>query len=266
MPEIHIAGNSASLAHQAADIFVDIANKAIREKGSCLVALSGGSTPKALYSLLASVEYTSKIDWPEVNFFFGDERNVPDDDPRSNYRMARETLFEPLQINESNVTPWITELGSPPDVAEMYELAIKMAIDPALDPARDVAEEGAAENTIQAHRVLPELDLVLLGLGLDGHTASLFPNTKALRENEKLAVANWVPQMDEYRFTMTFPLINNAANIMFLVSGSEKAETLKDVLEGEYRPDDLPAQRIKPAHGELIWMLDEASAALLARQ
>ena len=265
MPEIHIAGNSASLAHKAADIFVDIANSAIRDKGSFSVSLSGGTTPKALYSLLASAEYNSKIDWSKVNFFFGDERNVPDDDARSNYRMARETLFEPLQINESNVTTWITELGSPPDVAEMYELAIKMAFDPTLDPASDAAEEEAPDKTIQSHRGLPEFGLVLLGLGADGHTASLFPHTTALNENNRLAVANWVPQMDEYRFTMTFPLINNAANIMFLVSGTEKAATLKDVIEGAYRPDVLPAQRVKPGHGELIWMLDEAAAALLKR-
>ncbi len=269
MQKICIAENPESLAHQAADIFVDIANSTIRNsKGHFSVALSGGSTPKALYSLLASDEYSSKVDWSKVRFFFGDERNVPDDDARSNYRMARETLFEPLQINESNVSTWITELGPPDEVAEMYELAIRMAFDHTLDPARNFTDGWAAEILAASQTMkdgLPEFDLILLGLGADGHTASLFPHTKALDENEKLAVANWVPQMDEHRFTMTFPLINNAANVMFLASGNEKAEAVKNIIEGEFLPDDLPAQHVKPVRGKLIWMLDASSAALLHR-
>ena len=266
MPDIRIARDPEALARQAAAGFVDLADKAIRDKGSFNVSLSGGSTPKALYSLLASAENCERVKWSRVRFFFGDERNVPADDEKSNYRMAREALFEPLQINESNVINWITELGSPQHVAEMYDLAIQMAFDAKLDPARNVSDddtEAVNDDPPFQENILPRFDLVLLGLGTDGHTASLFPHTKALNDNNRLAAENWVPQMGEFRFTMTFPLINNAANVMFLVSGGDKAVMVREVVSGEYRPDDLPAQRVDPANGELIWLIDEPAAALL---
>jgi 6-phosphogluconolactonase len=266
MPDFRIAEDSEALARQAAIAVAGLADKAIRNKGTFTVSLSGGSTPKALYTLLASLEYRDKVDWSRVYFFFGDERNVPSDDERSNYRMVRKALLEPLSINESNVINWITELGSPQHVAEMYDLAIKMAFEPTLDPARNAGDQEAdGENGDPAspNNAIPAFDLFLLGLGADGHTASLFPNTKALQETKRLAVENWVPQMDEFRFTMTFPVINSAANVMFLVSGSNKAQMVREINSGEYRPDELPAQRVRPVNGKLIWMLDKPAAAHL---
>jgi 6-phosphogluconolactonase len=241
---IKVFHNIEELNNFAAEKFVEIANEAIEKQGQFAVALAGGSTPKSLYKLLASDEFRNKIDWSRTFFFFGDERNVLPDDAESNFRMANENLFEPLKINDQNIFRWQTELENAEIIAENYENSIKDFF-------------KLAENDF------PEFDLILLGMGADGHTASLFPNTEALSNAENIAVANKVEKLDTTRLTLTLPTINNAANIIFLVAGEDKAEALREVLEGESAPEKYPSQNIKPTNGELFWLLDKNVAKSL---
>jgi 6-phosphogluconolactonase len=231
---IKIVPNSAGLFNVAAEKFVEIANAAIAERGKFIVALAGGSTPKELYKLLA----TKNLAWNNVVFFFGDERNVPVNSDDSNYKMANETLFKPLNIGEENIYRWQTELESPEIIAADYAEKI--------------------------NNIAPTFDLILLGMGSDGHTASLFPHTKALGEIDKTATENWVEKLNTWRFTITFKTINTARNIIFLIKGADKAQVLRDVLHGEFNPVELPSQNIKPENGELLWLLDENVAKLLS--
>jgi 6-phosphogluconolactonase len=241
---IKVFHNIEELNNFAAEKFVEIANEAIEKQGQFAVALAGGSTPKSLYKLLASDEFRNKIDWSRTFFFFGDERNVLPDDAESNFRMANENLFEPLKINDQNIFRWQTELENAEIIAENYENSLKDFF-------------KLAENDF------PEFDLILLGMGADGHTASLFPNTEALSNAENIAVANKVEKLDTTRLTLTLPTINNAANIIFLVAGEDKAEALREVLEGEFTPEKYPSQNIKPTNGELFWLLDKNVAKSL---
>jgi 6-phosphogluconolactonase len=241
---IKVFHNIEELNNFAAEKFVEIADEAIKKREQFSVALAGGSTPKSLYQLLASDEFKDKIDWSHTFFFFGDERNVLPDDAESNFRMAIENLFEPLKISNQNIFRWQTELENAEIIAEKYENSIK-------DFFR-LAETD-----------LPKFDLILLGMGADGHTASLFPYTEALPNTEKIAVANRVEKLNTTRLTLTFPAINNAANIMFLVAGADKAEALREVLEGESTPEKYPSQNIKPANGELFWLIDKNVAKSL---
>lgn len=243
---IKIFPNIEELNNFAAEKFAEIANEAIRKRDVFTVALAGGSTPKSLYQLLASDKFKDKIDWSRTRFFFGDERNVLPDDAESNFRMAHENLFAPLKIKAENIFRWQTETGKAEIIAENYERSI-----------RDFF--NLAENS------LPQLDLILLGMGADGHTASLFPFTEALHETEQLTVANYVEKLETTRLTMSFPVINNARNIIFLVAGEEKAEILRDVLEGAFEPEKLPSQNVRPKTGELFWLLDERVAKLLRK-
>jgi len=237
--EIQIKENAAALNEAAAELFIRIAQEAIDQHKWFSVALSGGSTPRSLYSLLASESYSSAIDWSRVSFFFGDERNVPPDSDESNYRMAHETLLGPLGINTKQVHRWRTELPDIDDAARSYEADLRNYLD----------------------RSKRGLDLVLLGLGDDAHTASLFPHSPALREKERLAVVNPVEKLHADRLTMTFPAINSAVNIMFLVSGKGKSEAVASVLEAEHNPDQYPAQSVQPSNGRLYWLVDKDAAA-----
>ena len=255
------------LSSAAAELFVQIARTSIAERRSFSVALAGGSTPRTLYSLLAR-EHKTAIDWSKVTFFFTDERNVPNDSPESNYRMAKETLFEPLSISQGNVVSWVTELQDPKEIASLYDLEISLALDPTVAPSRNFTELEADKILATSETWqdgLPRFDLILLGLGSDSHTASLFPHTAALRETEKLAVANWVEKLNDFRLTITFPVINNASNVIFLVAGAEKVQAVTNVLEGPFDPDDFPAQRVRPENGILYWLLDKAAASSLKR-
>ncbi|HVE58733.1 MAG TPA: 6-phosphogluconolactonase [Pyrinomonadaceae bacterium] len=243
---IKIFPNIEELNNFAAEKFVEIAKDSIEMRGVFSVALAGGSTPKALYRLLASNEFRDKIDWSKVFFFFGDERNVLPDDADSNFRMADENLFKPLTIKAENIFRWQTELGEAEIIAENYEQTIRAFF--------NLAENG-----------LPRFDLILLGMGADGHTASLFPFTEALRETEKIAAANFVEKLQTTRLTLTFPVVNNARNVIFLAAGEEKAETLKAVLEGEFAPEKLPSQNVRPKEGELYWLIDKNVAKLLGK-
>jgi 6-phosphogluconolactonase len=241
MREIVVAKDKDELNILAAAKFIKIASAAIRDNGRFTVALAGGSTPKSLYSLLTGAEFKDKIDWLKVFFFFGDERNVPPTDPESNFRMARETLFDTLRTPAENIFRWPTENAAAERAAEEYEKTLR-----------------------NFFTGTPRFDLVLLGVGADGHTASLFPYTEALTETSRGAVANWVEKLGEWRLTMTFRVLNNAVNVIFLARGEEKAAVLKEILEGAFQPEKYPAQGVKPdRRGHLYYLLDEAAARLL---
>lgn len=248
---IKIFSDLGELNNFAAEKFVEIANDAIEKYSSFAVSLAGGSTPKSLYKLLSSEKFKDKIDWEKVFFFFGDERNVLPDADESNFKMANDNLFEPLQIKDKNIFRWETELRDAKEIAMKFEKQIKVFF---VTKTEQPAHANCSDR----------FDLILLGMGDDGHTASLFPYTEALHETEKIAVANFVEKLNDWRFTLTFPTINNARNIMFLVAGKEKAETLRDVLEGELQPEKLPAQNIRPTDGNLFWLIDKNVAELLS--
>lgn len=242
---IKIFTDLEELNNFAAEKFVEIATQAIEKRGSFTVALAGGSTPKSLYQLLASENFKDKIDWKKVHFFFGDERNVLPENDESNFKMANKSLFQPLKIAETNIFRWQTKLENAETIATDYAEKIKKFFQ-------------LKEND------LLKFDLILLGIGADGHTASLFPFTEALQKTDKIAVANYVEKLKTTRLTLTFPTINNARNIIFLVAGAEKAETLQAVLEGEFSPEKLPSQNVQPKDGNLFWLLDKNVAKLLS--
>jgi len=245
----------------AAEKFVEIANDSIEKRKSFTVALAGGSTPKSLYQLLSGVKFRDKIDWAKVFFFFGDERHVLPADAESNFRMARENLFEPLQISDAKIIRWKTEENDVGKTVENYQDALQLNFALAAGQENPTTVLSGSDEG----KWLPRFDLILLGMGADGHTASLFPFTEALHETEKTAVANYVKKLNDWRFTMTFPIINNARNIIFLVAGEEKAETLQAVLEGDFEPEKFPAQNVRPEHGSLFWLLDKNVAKLLKK-
>ena len=241
MKDIIIAKDSDELNRIAAEKFISIGRKAIEQNGKFTVALAGGSTPKSLYKLLTSEEFRSQIDWQKIFFFFGDERNVPIDSNESNFRMANESILKPLQISPENIFRWETELDNTGKVVEKYEKSIIDFFD-------------LVENE------LPRFDLILLGMGDDGHTASLFPYTDGLREANRITVVNFVEKFDTNRFTFTFPTINNASNVVFLINGANKAIPLKEVLEGESQPEKFPSQNVNLKNGNLFWLVDAQAA------
>jgi polyphosphate glucokinase len=226
----------------AAEFFVS-ALTAVGNKGVFSVALSGGSTPRGLFALLASdPKWRTELPWEQTHFFWGDERYVPADHPDSNFKMANDVLLSQVPVPEANVHRVHTEFPSAADAAADYERELQNFF-------------GLTEGEI------PRFDLVLLGLGPEGHTASLFPGTRALSETKRLVVSNWVGKLDAERITFTAPVLNNAACVMFLVTGDEKAPVLKAIFEGPYEPEQLPAQLISPTNGRLTWLLDQAAAA-----
>lgn len=239
MPQVLTFDNPQEVARAASDRFVEIAHAAIDERGRFSVALSGGSTPKRSYELLASEDYRDKLDWPKVHIFFGDERCVPPDDGESNYRMANEAMLSHLPIPARNIHR-IQGVGDAAANARLYE-----------DELRTFFNDAE----------WPRFDLVLLGMGDDGHTASLFPGSAALTELEAWVAANWVEKFKAYRITLTVPAINHAAHIAFLITGESKADRLAEVLEGENVSEQFPSQLIKPVNGSLEWLIDKAAKA-----
>ena len=240
---IEVVATAADLFHAAAEEFIGVARAAIGAQGRFTVALSGGSTPKALYSLLAA-SYAD-FAWNRIFLFFGDERHVPPTDPESNYRMVNESLLAKIAIPPENVFRVPAENPDAAAAASEYEAQLRRFFE--LQPGE-----------------FPRFDLILLGLGPDGHTASLFPDSPALDEQSRLVVANWVAKFNTHRITFTFPVLNRAAEVMFMASGAEKADMLRQVLEGKNIPP-LPSQRVQPSDGKLLWLLDEAAAAKLTR-
>ncbi len=252
-PELVRVPDRLALARNAAERFVLIARRSIEERGRFTVALSGGSTPRELYALLAAPDFASQVDWTRVHVFWGDERAVPPDSPESNYRTAREQLGH-LPIPADQVHRIMGE-EEPGQAALDYEQTLREMLTPALVPPPSNAE-GAGEG-------IPCLDLVLLGLGANGHTASLFPHGAALRETRRWVVAEYVPEVGMHRITLTPSILSAAENILFLVAGADKALTVQAVLRGPYRPDELPAQLIQPEQGHLVWLLDREAASAL---
>jgi 6-phosphogluconolactonase len=240
--KIQILSSASELFEAAANQFASLASQAIRERGRFAVALAGGSTPRRLYSLLASDKYKG-IPWDKIAFFFGDERHVPPDDRESNYRMANEALLSRVPVPSGSVFRIPSEEKDAETAALAYEQALQRYF--TLKPGE-----------------LPRFDLILLGLGPDGHTASLFPNSRALEEKTRLVVANWVEKFKADRITFTYPVLNAAANVTFLVSGKDKAATVREVFENSSA--NLPSQKVQPTNGVLLWMMDEAAAKLLS--
>ncbi len=241
------------LFRAAAEEFIRVGRDAIGAQGRFSVALSGGSTPKSLYSVLAS-SYAN-FAWNRVFLFFGDERHVPPTDPDSNYRMVNETLLTRIPIPAENVFRVAAENPEAAAAALDYEARLRRFFE--LRPG-----ERPSERPSERPGEFPRFDLILLGVGPDGHTASLFPDSPALDEQSRLVVANWVAKLNAHRITLTFPVLNRAAEVMFMASGADKADILHQVLENKSAPP-LPSQRVQPSEGKLLWMLDEAAAAKL---
>ena len=229
--------NLVELNDFAARKFVEIGKQSIEKSGRFNVALSGGSTPKKLYAVLTGESFRSQIDWQKIQFFFGDERFVSADSAESNFRMANEELFLKLEIPGENIHRFKTENGDPASVAEEMENEIR-------------------QNFSLGENEFPRFDLIFLGMGADGHTASLFPETPALNEKVRIAAENFVAKLDAFRLTLTFPAINNARNIIFLISGEEKKKTFAEVFDSDTNEGQFPAQKICPTNGELLVLAD----------
>jgi len=232
--------DSKTLANAAAVHFVECAQEAISNHGFFSVVLAGGSTPRATYELLATVEFVQRIEWEKVHVFWGDERCVASNHEDSNYRMAFDVMLRHLPIPVRQIYRMQGEI-EPKEAAKAYD---------------DWLQSFFGTKP-------PRFDLILLGLGSDGHTASLFPGTKALSETRRWVLENYVRKLSTWRLTMTPRIINQAANVTFLVSGEDKADILLRVLAGRYSPEEIPAQIIRPDHGQMRWLVDAGAAALL---
>jgi 6-phosphogluconolactonase len=244
---VRIFETSEDLAHAAAEECVRQALEAVEAGGSFSISLAGGSTPKRLYTLLASEQksyFRKRFPWKETHFFWGDERQVPPGHADSNYRMAFESMLSKVPV--------------PPSQLHRIEGENTDASKAAADYEHDLLQHFRLNRG-----TWPQFDLALLGLGPDGHTASLFPDTDVLDETAHLAAAVWVAKFQTSRITLTAPLLNHAANILFLVSGKDKAEALRAVLHGEFQPRRYPAQLIRPVQGNLQWLADRDAASLL---
>ncbi len=235
-PEIIVCPDAAALARQGAEQFIARAGETVARAGRFAVALSGGSTPAALYSLLAA-EFRDRVDWPRVHLFWGDERCVPPDHPDSNFRMTREHLLDRIQLPPENIHRMQGET-EPVAAAAAYESEL-----------RKFFSAG-----------LPRFDLVLLGLGEDGHTASLFPGSSALKETEHWVAAVYVDKLRSHRLTLTLPVINAAVHVAFLVAGASKAAIVKEIL-GSANASSYPAAQVMPARGQLTWLIAADAAA-----
>jgi 6-phosphogluconolactonase len=243
--EIRQFAGLEELSEAAAGEFCRTAGQAIVERRRCAVVLTGGSTPHRLYELLTTDRYRDRVGWDRVEFFWGDERAVPPDHHDSNYRMARDLLLEPLTVPTAHIHRIEGEQHDLDAAAMAYEREIARVF--------DVSPGGPS----------PAFDLVLLGMGADGHTASLFPGTNVSGDTMRWVVSQYVPAIAAKRVTMTPRILNAARHVLFLVAGAEKAEALTLVLEGVRDPQRLPAQMIEPASGVLMWFVDRAAAARL---
>ncbi len=244
-PDIRKLTTPQELFEAAAEEVVRAANEAVAQRGRFTIALSGGSTPKNLYTLLATNARTS-LPWDRMYFFWSDERHVPPNDPESNYSMAEEAMLSKVPVAAGNVFRVPTENPDAAAAAEAYEQTLRKFF------------------AMEAGQV-PRFDLILLGMGPDGHTASLFPETAALREKSRLVVANWVEKLKTSRITFTLPLLNAARCVAFLVSGTDKASAIHEVREGKAPGEQYPAKLVRPGDGKLIWFLDRAAASGLTQ-
>jgi len=250
MPKIMIFPDTDSLSRGAADFIAESAVGAIAARGRFTVALCGGNTPKPVYARLATSEYRERLDWSKMHIFFGDERCVPPDDPQSNYLMARTALLDQVPLPQENIHRMQGEM-EPEKAAVAY----------ANDLQRNFGgDEAAGEPPLNG------FDLILLGLGDNGHTASLFPGLAAVTEKKRWVMAQYVEVVGMWRLTLTPVVINAARQVAFLVSGANKAGVVHQVLEGPYQPVVLPAQIVRPHSGDLRWLLDAPAAAKLKQE
>jgi 6-phosphogluconolactonase len=244
--DVVVLPDAAAVTRRAAEEFLQSATESVAQKGFFTIALAGGSTPRALYTLLSDEPtFRSKIPWEKIHFFFGDERHAPPDSPESNFRMANESLFSKGLVKPEQITRIKGEYPDTEKAALEYEQAIR---------AYFKLKDGE----------YPRFDLVLLGMGDEGHTLSLFPGTRALHASNRIVVRNWVGKLFTERITLTVPAANQANRAIFLVTRADKALALKAVLEGPYEPEQLPAQFIQPANGKLLWLVDQAAGSKLA--
>lgn len=245
--KIQIVADAEAMCQAAAETLVQHIGKTLQTNDVYSIALSGGSTPRRLYALLADdPKFYRQIPWKRIHFFWGDERHVPPDHSDSNYRLAYEAMLSRVSIPATNIHRICAEN---PDASKA-----------AKDYVHDLRRFFGITNG-----EMPRFNCVLLGLGSDGHTASLFPDSPALDEQKRPVMANWIEKFDSFRITLTAPILNNADLILFLVSGGEKADALKTVLKGNAAPDRYPAQLIQPTRGALIWFLDRSAASSLTR-
>lgn len=242
--DIHVYPTTQALLDAAAHHVLDHARQAIAARDAFTIALAGGSTPRGLFAMLAAPPFRNQLDWTKIRFFWGDERHVPPDHADSNYRMAHEALLRHLPISAAQVHRMPSELPDAQAAADQYEAALR-------------EQFGASEPDV------PRFDLILLGMGPDGHTASLFPGTQAVHETSRLVAAPWVETLQAFRITFTPVLLNHARQVTFLICGRAKAETLHAVLEGPFQPDALPAQVIGPRAGTLTWFVDQEAGGAL---
>jgi 6-phosphogluconolactonase len=242
--EIRTLTTPQELFEAAAEEVLRAAKEAVEQRGRFTIALSGGSTPKNLFNLLATNARTV-LPWDRTFFFWGDERHVPPTDPDSNYHMAEETMLSKIPVAAGNVFRMAAENPDAAAAAEAYEQTLRKFF---------ALETGQ----------FPRFDLILLGMGPDGHTASLFPGTAALQEKSRLVVANWVDKLKASRLSLTLPVLNAAACATFLVSGMDKAAALHAVLEGDAPGEQYPSKLIRPVDGKLIWLVDRAAASALS--
>ncbi|HEV7509907.1 MAG TPA: 6-phosphogluconolactonase [Thermoanaerobaculia bacterium] len=243
--EVRVFETVPELMRAAAEVVVRGAEEAVRERGFFSWALSGGSTPRDLYSLLASPPYRDRLPWNAVHVFWGDERHVPPDDPDSNFRMAREAMLDSVPLPAANIHRIHAEEPDAEVAAKAYETGLQEFFHLAPAP----------------QDIWPRFDLILLGLGKDAHTASLFPGGEAVHESARLVVAPWVAAQNTFRITLTPPVLNHARLVAFIAAGDDKAEPLRAVLEGARDPERYPAQIVE---GNRLWLVDRAAARLLA--
>jgi 6-phosphogluconolactonase len=246
MRDVRVSADAEALGRAAAREFIDLARQAIAARRRFAVALAGGATPRRIYELLAAPEHRQQVDWTRVEFFWGDERAVPPDHPDSNYGMAAAALLAALDLHAEQIHRIQAERPDRERAARDYQIEIARVF--------GVSPDGPP----------PVFDLILLGLGADGHTASLFPYTDALREQHRHVVSHYVAKLQADRITLTFPIINRAGEIRVVAAGAEKAPTLKEVLEGPPDPERLPSQLLDPVAGRLAWLVDRAAASQLA--
>jgi 6-phosphogluconolactonase len=244
--EIRILPDGAAIAKRAAQEWIQAGAAAVHDKGAFNVVLSGGSTPKALYSLLVDDPVLrSQVPWDKIHLFFGDERHVGPGHPDSNFRMATEAMISKAPLSKDQVLRIKGENPDAEEAAREYEQALRSYF------RLDLGD-------------YPRFDLLLAGMGNEGHTLSLFPRTKALNPGGRLVVRNWVGKLCADRITLTAPAASSAALIIFMVTGADKAPALKAVLEGPYEPEQLPAQLLQPVNGKLLWLVDTAAGSMLS--
>jgi len=251
--QLHIFENINELSKRVADWMIEHINNTLQQQDRFTLVLSGGSTPKKLHELLSSDDYKNEIDWSKLHIFWGDERFVPFNDDRSNSKMCFDTLLNNVPVPKEQIHKIQTENITPEDSAKAYEEVLKKYF-----------PEAASPQLQTTNYKLQTFDLVLLGMGDDGHTLSLFPGkTEVIHETKKLCTSLWLESQNMYRVTLTHPIVNYSAAVAFLVTGSGKAKALHEVLKGNYNPDVYPSQIVKPTNGELHWFVDEAAASLL---